>query len=419
MGASTARSASDGIAMSDLPPLPAGFQMDAGTSMPPMPAGFVPEQPHKFGLGDTWPARLAKSIYGAVTLPGDVYKGDAAVPSSENNAENIDRVTNLAGVVSPTVPGSIAGTKLVPAPVPVAAETKAAAKSVFNDPAVKAIPIPPEDVGNLTSKITNDLTQQGFRPSTNSAPGTFEELARLSPPDGAKAVSVDDLRAARSAFSKYAGSVDALGKPTSEAAAATQAIRHVDNFLDTVAPEIRTANANYAATKAAEQLDYRQMQAAHRAAKTGSGSNIENTMRQEVDKIKNRGLTSQEQELRNQIVEGDTTRNALRRVGKLGFNDGLTMMLHAGAALPTGGLSTVVGAGATLARKYGEHLTRQQIEQLRQMILSRSPLAQSRAPMLMPAYNPSAAAIAGGQITIPQILGLPFGGVPIRANNQQ
>jgi hypothetical protein len=37
----------------------------------------------KFGLEDTWPAKLAKSIYSAVTLPGDVMAGKANVPGSE------------------------------------------------------------------------------------------------------------------------------------------------------------------------------------------------------------------------------------------------------------------------------------------------------------------------------------------------
>jgi hypothetical protein len=55
----------------------------------------------KFGLEDTWPAKLAKSIYNAVTLPGDVYAGKVD-PSSD---EAIGRSFDLAGVVSP---GSIA-----------------------------------------------------------------------------------------------------------------------------------------------------------------------------------------------------------------------------------------------------------------------------------------------------------------------
>lgn len=46
-------------------------------------------------LGETWPARLAKSAYGAFTLPGDVYAGRAD-PMSD---EGIGRAADLAGMV--------------------------------------------------------------------------------------------------------------------------------------------------------------------------------------------------------------------------------------------------------------------------------------------------------------------------------
>jgi len=46
-------------------------------------------------LGQTWPARMAKSAYGAVTLPGDVYAGRVD-PLSE---EGIGRAADLGGLV--------------------------------------------------------------------------------------------------------------------------------------------------------------------------------------------------------------------------------------------------------------------------------------------------------------------------------
>jgi uncharacterized ParB-like nuclease family protein len=53
-------------------------------------------------LGQTWPARMAKSAYGAVTLPGDVYAGRVA-PLSD---EAIGRAADLAGTVAS---GTLAG----------------------------------------------------------------------------------------------------------------------------------------------------------------------------------------------------------------------------------------------------------------------------------------------------------------------
>lgn len=73
------------------------------------------EVPKKqFGLGDTWPARLAKSIYSAVTLPGDVYQGNVD-PGSD---EAIRRSFDLAGVVTPA---SVAARAASAAPEAVAA----------------------------------------------------------------------------------------------------------------------------------------------------------------------------------------------------------------------------------------------------------------------------------------------------------
>ncbi len=160
------------------------------------------------------------------------------------------------------------------------------------------------------------------------------------------------------------------------------------------------------------------MKADRRAAKTGSGSNMENTMRQEVDKIPDRGLTASERALREQIVMGDTTRNVLRKAGKLGFSDGLSLLMHSGAALGTAGATIPIGIGGTVARKVGEKLTRDQIKQLSEMIRARSPLALSRSPQSVP-Y---------GQIPsfAPQMLGLPFqwspqmfGTVPARADDNK
>lgn len=367
------------------PALPAGFQLESN-GPPELPPGFQLEQPRKFGLADTWPAQLAKSIYGAVTLPGDVYQGNATVPQSENmpggqDTSAIGRVTDLAALGSPVAKTAIPA-KVTAAPAPSAEELISAAKGIYKSPEIKAIQIPPQAVAGLSGKIQNDLVEQGFRPTAGNAPGTFAELNRLAPPDAVKSVGVDDLRAARRALGISAGEKNAIGQATPDARAATQAIGQIDDYLNTLAPSLKEANANYSAAKAAQTLDFRSMKAEHRAAKTGSGSNIENTMRQEVDKIPNRGLMPQEVALRDRITEGTFARNSLRKIGKLGVGDGLSLLLHGAAAIPTGGMTLPVAIAGTAARKTGEALTRRQINQLNNMIRSRSPLAQSMAPTI-------------------------------------
>lgn len=271
--------------------------------------------------------------------------------------------------------GAVAPRAIKVAP-PTSADLKAAATAVYESPAIKSLNISPQDVSLLSTKIQSDLAKQGFRPSTGNAPSTFSELGRLDPGAGVASVSVDDLRSARRALGIAAGQRDPLTMAaTPDARAATQAIGHIDDFLDTLAPDLKTANANYAAAKAADRLDYRMAKAERRAARSGTGGNLENTMRQEADKIPDRGLTPEEQVMRDSIVMGTGTRNALRTAGKLGVDGGLSLMLHAGAGIGSHGATLPITAAGTVARKVGEALTRRAMTNLSESIRNRAPLA--------------------------------------------
>lgn len=308
-----------------------------------------------------------------------------------------------------------------PAPaVPSGAALRADAVDTFNNPAIKAIPIQPADVTNLSQRIENDLLRQGFRPTNGSAPGTLAEVQRMVPDPAVGAVNVDDLRSARRALNMTAKERTPINQPTPDATAAGHAIRQIDAFLDNVSPELRSANANYSAGQLDRTIDFRNIRAEHRAAKTGSGSNIENTMRQEVDKISDRGLRPEERASRNQIVEGTVARNALRKIGKLGFGDGVSMMYHAALALPTGGTSLPIGLAATAARKIGEALTRREIRALSDQIRSRSPTAQALLSAPRNTQSVSAQTRAIASALLGQNIGLrPLGVVPSYAQENQ
>lgn len=313
------------------------------------------------------------------------------------------------------------GFRSTPAPTPLSPELKTAAVNVWESPQIKGIQIPPQDVANLSASIENELTQKAFRPTGSSAQDTFTEVKRMSPGHGVQSVSVDDLRNARMALNDVAGQIDpATFKPTRDAAAARHAIGRIDDYLDNLAPSLKEANANYAAGMRADTLDYRAMKADRRAAKTGSGSNIENTMRQEADKIGDRGLNAAEQAARDQIVMGTNTRNALRKIGKYGFGDGLSIMYHAALAGPTLGMNLPFGVAATIGRKIGEKLTRAEIAALNEMIRARSPLAQSTPPMVAGPPSPMLGA-AFPQFAVPQAFGLGMTPmqIPAYANQDQ
>lgn len=297
-------------------------------------------------------------------------------------------------------------------------DLKTAATSVYESPAIKGMNIPPSDVAALGAKIQNDLLQQGFRPTQGNAPATFSEVQNLTPGNGVSAVKVDDLRSARRALNIAAGQRDPLtGAPTPDATAAQKAIGHVDSFLDALAPSLKEANANYSAAKGAERLDYRMAKAEHRAARTGIGGNLENVMRQEADKIPDRGLTANEQALRDQIVTGSLPRNALRVAGKLGVDGGLSLMLHTAAATGTGGASLPVTVAGTVARKLGEALTRRDMGRLSTTIRSRSPLAQALAAQATP--QPVSPSVLASLLARPPKSGVQLPGSMLPANAQQ
>lgn len=117
--------------------LPEGFQLADQAPADPhaLPPGFKVQgeetPPHKFGLMDTWPARLAKTIYSAVTLPGDVYAGKVD-PLSQ---EAIGRAADTAMIFNPVEPGIAAGRGFLGAPktvksVEIPANVQAAKTSV-------------------------------------------------------------------------------------------------------------------------------------------------------------------------------------------------------------------------------------------------------------------------------------------------
>lgn len=305
---------------------------------------------------------------------------------------------------------------------PSAAELKTAATNVYQSPGIKSIQIPPQDVGNLAAGIESNLTNAGFRATPGSAPGTLSEIKRMTPTQGVASVGVDDLRAARRALNMTAKQLDQTFKPTPDAAAATTAIREIDTFLDNLAPSLKDANKNYRASKSSDLLDYRIGQAKHRAAKSGSGMNIENTFRQEVDKIPNRGLSAEQRALRDKIVEGTPTRNALRTAGKLGVDGGLSMMIHAGAGLGSGGATLPITAAGTVARKIGELLTRSQMKSLSNSIRSDAPLSKMLATLpRKPNVSKGAKAIAAALMgqNAPRSLPFPQSMLPSYADENQ
>lgn len=336
------------------------------------------------------PMAQAEHAVGTKIAPEIAAKDDLQ-KMYQNAAGDVETALSAARPAGVTPLGATAvAPKSVPAPS--VAELKASARAGYNSSEVAGVEIHPQSVGNLAAKIEDDLINKGFRP--RNTPGTFDEIRNLTPPQGVTSVKVADIDSARKALGVMSKEVDAVGKPTAEAAAASTAINHINDYLpnissaDVIAGDapaaaaiLKDASENWGAAKRAESVDVRLTRADRQAAKSGSGSNIENAMRQKIAGMldvpsRSVGYSAPEIAKMEEIVRGTPARNVLRKVGKLGVDGGLSLLLHAGAVAPTGGLSLPVAAGGTIARKIGEALTTRAGRDLSEMIRNRSPSAR-------------------------------------------
>ncbi|MGM4987425.1 hypothetical protein [Tardiphaga sp. 841_E9_N1_2] len=400
--------------------LPSGFVIDAKPT--DLPAGFVIDgaqtEKKKFGLADTWPAKLATGLYdaakSAVTLPGDVMTGKAQVPQSENmpggeSTKDIGRVVDMATLGSPMAPKA-SPTMAGKAVVPTTQELKEASKGGYNAARDLGVEIKPESVSVLGEKIGAVLNEKGV--DATLAPKTFSILGKLANPPTESVATVSNLETLRRSLGHAAKD---FANPT-EQLAARRAMEHLDDYLAALpaedvirgsAPEaskiLSEARGNYAAAKRSEQITEAAEAADLNAAAANSGQNIGNATRQRVKSIlasdkKSAGYSPEELAQMERVVRGTKTGNLSRIAGNLmGGGGGLGAYVagaggYAATGNPLGLAIPVVGAGL---KKISNMSTDRQIRILEEMTRARSPLAKSRpGPSVSSAEELKRAAIA-------------------------
>lgn len=388
----------------DLPP---GFVLGTPPTGNDLPAGFIAGKP-KFGLGDTWPARLAKSLYSAVTLPGDVAQGNVAITGEDGhtNPAVIDRAADLASVATPMSPAARLGvgwagalkTEAGPSPTQEALDT--AASAGYNKARNLGVDLPASGVSDLADRISQHLqNEKGITPDT--AKKTFKVLDRLQNPPEDSVVTVPNLDALRQNFGEIAGN---FNKPTDQKAAVI-AKQHLADYLASLtdqdavrgpASEVgaltKEANGNYAAARRSEQIDDSLNKAELQTAATHSGRNLDNKTRQAFVKIltddkAGAGFTQPELDQAESIVRGSKPADLMRSAGNFLGGGGGMGMLHgsaAGAALgaTAGPIGAAIGAVVPPAigyalKKGADASTLNKVAAFRQMVRSRSPLGDS------------------------------------------
>jgi hypothetical protein len=103
------------------------------------------------------------------------------------------------------------------------------------------------------------------------------------------------------------------------------------------------------------------------AAKSGSGANVDNAIRQKLDKVleKTQNLTSDERAALESIVYGGPVQNTARAVGKMSpLSGGLSGMLNTLAAHATGGASLAFSVPASVAKVGADAATKTKVRNL-------------------------------------------------------
>lgn len=337
--------------MSDLPPLPKGFILDAAPSQttPPLPLGFTLDAPQGNAISDIVP-----EIKNAASQNIDAIKGGLLNnPQTSALGGLMDTGRGLLGVgglISSPITGAARslighplaaiehaiGTQIAPeiaakdnpqqmyeqaknsvdtammalkprgatpagvltkaAPAPSLTDLKASATAGYNAAKSSGVEFKPTALTNFASKVRSELNDDGLNDIL--APKTFGTIDKISQaPEGAT-VTVNDFRTLQRAIGNAAKSID----PTERLAAvrSLQSLNdHIENLpagdilrgtptdVARVSELIKTANRNYSAYKQAENFNLRGEKAQNNAAAANSGMNLENNLRSQVRQILN------------------------------------------------------------------------------------------------------------------------------------
>lgn len=393
--------------------------------------GLAAPAPKKFGLEDTWPARIAKSIYSAVTLPGDAAQGKFAVQpekpgwTTEGDIANQDwtdqelvkRSNDLAGVASPLSPAARMGVgwagalKHEAAPAPTEEMLATASNKGYDAARNSPFEMKASAVGDWAAQTKAALEKEGRL--AEFAPDTHAVLDKLqNGPEGAIATG-GNLISAREALREASRN---FTNPR-EKAAAEIAIRRLDGFIENPPAEAVLAGApsefsktaadargNYAAKKRSELLSQALECADQNAASANSGANVGNAERAKLRQIyqsdkKSAGFTDDELAQIDRIVRGTPLGNAARATGNaLGGGGGLGAAVTAGlggaATAHLGGIGAVAPVVGYGLKKYSDSIGQKEIDLLREMVRRRSPLGETMPDTMVGSVDPRKAALA-------------------------
>jgi hypothetical protein len=140
------------------------------------------------------------------------------------------------------------------------AEHVTAARSVYNDPAVRGAIVDPAEAGKIVQDIKSDPTFAKFTPETQ--PHVFRALDRLEQMSQNPLTTIDQYDRLSEQLGSLAKQTQvkagtAVAEPTQAAAAAMKVKAPIDSLVDRLAPGWAEADANYGVGEAARIFDKR------------------------------------------------------------------------------------------------------------------------------------------------------------------
>jgi hypothetical protein len=401
----------------------------------------APQPRRPFTLADTWPARIARSAWSAVTLPGDVATGKVAVPIGLRREDLTDipgptreeagqqiftpiaaqpldpvagRAAELAALAGPVNPAVRAGDQAVAggargfAPqAPSAQALRSAAERGYTSAREMGVEFPPQAMVDFGAGVQAALEKDGIVAAL--APKTIGILRDLQRPPPGGVVTLTNVETVRRSLGHAAAD---FTNPT-ERLAASRAIEELDNGLammrqgqgargpvEAAAAELDAARGNYAAASRSDKITGLEERAELNAAVANSGMNVDNAIRQRMRDIvvrpkEARGFSEAELAQIEGVARGAPTTNAARYIGNLlGGGGGLGAIVTGSAGALGGALAgSVTGAGPAAAavgaavppaigytaKQIANALTRRDMARLDEAIRKRSPLYEAQA----------------------------------------
>ncbi len=331
-------------------------------------------------------AGLSGAAYGAVDRGTLEERAGAAATAAR------DPVTLGLGAAV----GSLAGhrPRAERAPAPTVDDLRAQKDAAYKAVDESGVGYSAEQFKELTSEIIAEVGAARFNaklhPKAAAMLDYVSDLANQAVGTAPTLSELDDLR-------KVIGR-DVASSPDAGERRMGQIMRNkIDDFIESMgegSDDLLRARELNTRVKKLEALDQLDEAAIDRASTGGTGSNIDNTTRQNVRRFqdKTNNLTTSEQAAAQRVIRGTPGQNALRAVGRLSPEGGTVSAI---GSLVTGPISggTLPAAGF-VARRVADAITKRNVEELRRIIATGDEGAQEVVKQLQ---------VSGADDLLPQL----------------